>query len=176
MGAPRGPNATWSVLPSYPFGRRRCGGSRTESTVRPTRSSRTVSPAAAVRPISTCVKPWMTEPVSGRSIQKTYCHTSTPVCCAGSEAARKRIPPTTTPDRLRPPLLPAIFAIPPADRGRARRHPLPARQRLPLRLLHLHRHLGLGLLELRRRHAFFLQILLVQSDGIALAPVLEQLG
>src|SRR5258705_5001458 len=54
-------------------------------------------------------------------------------------------------------------------------HLLATRQRFCSRALHLFRDLELQLAKSLCRHAFFLQVLLVEPNGIALAPALEQL-
>src|SRR2546428_6443360 len=72
---------------------------------------------------------------------------------------------------LRPPL-----RVHPHDRALPRGHPLPARQCFLRRPLHLGRHRGLHLAQLLRRASLFLQVFLVQADGVALAPGLEHLG
>src|SRR3989441_1641395 len=64
----------------------------------------------------------------------------------------------------------------PHDRALPQGHPLTARQRFLRRPLDLARHRHLHLAQLLRRAALFLQVFLVQADGVALAPGLEHLG
>src|SRR2546421_2042594 len=58
----------------------------------------------------------------------------------------------------------------------ALRHFLAARQRGDGRLLDLLRDLGFDIRKRRRGHAFFLEVLLVETDRVALAPCGKQIG
>src|SRR3989442_14849647 len=86
------------------------------------------------------------------------CHAASAACCR--------------PCRLLPPL----FRVHPDHGTLPRGHLLTARQRFLRRSLHLGRHRSLHLAQLLRRASLFLQVLLVQADGVALAPGLEHLG
>src|SRR5256712_1867944 len=86
------------------------------------------------------------------------CHAASAACCR--------------PCRLLPPLL----RVHPDHGTLPRGHLRTARQRFLRRPLRQGRHRSLHLAQLLRRASLFLQVLLVQADGVALAPGLEHLG
>src|SRR2546426_1211697 len=86
------------------------------------------------------------------------CHAASAACCR--------------PCRLLPPLL----RVHPDHGTLPRGHLRTARPRYLRRPLHQGRHRSLHLAQLLRRASLFLQVLLVQADGVALAPGLEHLG
>src|SRR6267378_7790243 len=69
-----------------------------------------------------------------------------------------------------------LFRIHSIQRALSLRHLLPTRDRFLGGLRYLRRHVSLDVTELLRFEAVFLQVLLIEAHGIALAPRLKQLG
>src|SRR2546422_1044908 len=140
-------------------------GAITVSTFIPTRLSASTVSAGPRRAIAMTALPLMSRPESGSVRSNPYHLTSIPLCCASPDAAKRSVA-----SRL------ATVRIHSLQRRLPLRHLFPTRDRLLGGLRHHRGDISLDLTELLHLDALFLQVLLIQTNRIALAPHAKQLS